>query len=123
MHIYRHTCISTTACNLHVHLHVHVLAHHKHLLLAMRFQQILWPSGKALGGSSLINNMVYARGSRTDYDRWAALLGCGDGWAYDDVLPYFVKAESVQSKLLARAGELRSLCDHTSAEFFLYAFY
>jgi len=47
--------------------------------------------GKALGGSSVINSMVYMRGAREDYDEWAA-LGCA-GWSYDDVLPVFKSFE------------------------------
>lgn len=47
--------------------------------------------GKGLGGSSLLNSMVYIRGARRDYDDWAA-LGC-TGWSYDDVLPVFKALE------------------------------
>jgi choline dehydrogenase len=49
------------------------------------------PRGRTLGGSSSINAMVYIRGNRVDYDGWAA-MGF-DGWGWDDVLPYFIKAE------------------------------
>lgn len=50
------------------------------------------PRGKALGGSSAINAMLYVRGQAADYDGWAD-LGC-DGWGWDAVLPYFRKAEN-----------------------------
>jgi Choline dehydrogenase and related flavoproteins len=49
------------------------------------------PRGRALGGSSAINAMLYIRGHRTDYDDWVR-AGC-DGWGFDDVLPFFLKAE------------------------------
>lgn len=49
------------------------------------------PRGRGLGGSSLINAMLYVRGHKADYDSWAE-HGC-EGWGWDDVLPYFRKAE------------------------------
>ncbi len=49
------------------------------------------PRGKVLGGSSSINAMIYARGHRADYDSWAA--EGNSGWGWDDVLPYFKRAE------------------------------
>jgi choline dehydrogenase-like flavoprotein len=49
------------------------------------------PRGKVLGGSSSINAMIYARGHRADYDGWAAEGNAG--WSYEEVLPYFQRAE------------------------------
>ena len=49
------------------------------------------PRGKVLGGSSSINAMIYIRGQHEDYDDWAAQGN--DGWAWNDVRPYFLKAE------------------------------
>jgi choline dehydrogenase len=51
----------------------------------------VWPRGKVLGGSSSINGLLYIRGQHADYDGWRQ-LGC-DGWAWDDVRPYFMRAE------------------------------
>ena len=50
------------------------------------------PRGRVLGGSSSINGMYFVRGHARDYDRWAQ-SGCR-GWSYDDVLPYFRRAET-----------------------------
>ncbi len=50
-----------------------------------------WPRGKVIGGSGSINAMVHVRGQPHDFDDWAALGN--QGWGWDDVLPYFVKAE------------------------------
>jgi choline dehydrogenase len=51
----------------------------------------VWPRGKVLGGSSSINGLLYIRGQQADYDGWRQ-LGC-EGWAWDDVAPYFRKAQ------------------------------
>ena len=59
---------------------------------ALNNRKIYWPRGKALGGSSAINGMVYVRGNRRDYDHWKALGN--PGWGWDDVLPYFKRSES-----------------------------
>jgi choline dehydrogenase-like flavoprotein len=49
------------------------------------------PRGKVMGGSSSINAMIYLRGQRSDYDGWAAQGN--PGWSFDEVLPYFKRAE------------------------------
>lgn len=49
------------------------------------------PRGKVLGGSSSVNAMIYARGHRSDYDHWAAEGNAG--WRFEEVLPYFKRAE------------------------------
>ena len=51
------------------------------------------PRGKALGGSSSINGMVYIRGNALDYDEWARISGL-EHWTYSHCLPYFRKAET-----------------------------
>lgn len=50
-----------------------------------------WPRGKVLGGSSSLNGLLYVRGQPQDYDGWRQMGNVG--WAWDDVLPYFKRAE------------------------------
>ena len=57
-------------------------------------RRIAIPRGKVLGGSSAINAMLYVRGQAADYDGWAQRGNLG--WSFDDVLPYFRKAENCE---------------------------
>ena len=54
-------------------------------------RNVFQPRGKVLGGSSSINGLLYIRGQQQDYDRWRQQGNLG--WGYDDVLPYFKRAE------------------------------
>ena len=57
----------------------------------MHNRQVIQPRGKVLGGSSSINGLLYLRGQPEDYDHWRQLGNTG--WSFDDVLPYFRRAE------------------------------
>ena len=52
-----------------------------------------WPRGRVLGGSSILNYMLYVRGNEEDYNEWRD-MGL-EGWGYEDVLPYFKKSENL----------------------------
>ena len=54
-------------------------------------RRVFWPRGRVLGGSSSINGMVYIRGQAEDFDHWRQLGNTG--WSFDNVLPYFKRAE------------------------------
>ncbi len=84
------------------------------------------PRGRGLGGSSSINAMVYTRGVPQDYDRWAALGA--DGWGWDEVLPYFKRAEC-NARLAGRAEDAHHggrgplhVCDTRSTNAFDHRF-
>jgi choline dehydrogenase len=54
-------------------------------------REMWYPQGRTLGGSTSINAMIYIRGQREDYDRWAELGN--EDWGYERVLPFFKKSE------------------------------
>mgnify|MGYP000971955224 CR=1 FL=1 len=61
----------------------------------MNGMTIRFTQAKVIGGGSAINAQIYTRGNALDYDEWRQ-IGC-DGWSYEDVLPYFRKAEDNDS--------------------------
>lgn len=62
--------------------------------LSAEEQRCYWPRGKVLGGTSVLNGMMYIRGNPEDYDDWSAMGN--PGWSYKEVLPFFMKSEDNQ---------------------------
>ena len=73
------------------HSGIYNWSYHTEPVPSLGGRSLYWPRGKVLGGSSTINGMVYVRGNRHDYDRWAQ-MGL-TGWSYEDVLPAFRRSE------------------------------
>ncbi|KAI4501931.1 hypothetical protein M0802_002613 [Mischocyttarus mexicanus] len=73
---------------------------------AMNDRRSCWTRGKVLGGSGVLNTMLYIRGNRRDYDQWESFGN--PGWGYEDVLPYFKKSEDQRNPYLAKNTKYHS---------------
>ncbi len=80
----------------------------------MHGRKLYWPRGRTLGGSSSINAMIYIRGQAQDYDLWRQLGN--EGWSFDDVLPYFRRAQHQErgADALHGTGGPLNVADHIS---------
>ncbi|TFY81393.1 hypothetical protein EWM64_g2620 [Hericium alpestre] len=68
---------------------------------------LVYPAGRVLGGTSMINGMYYSRGPSSDWDRMAAITS-DSGWSWDKIYPYFIKSEVLTPSVGGRntTGEL-----------------
>ncbi|XP_070500763.1 glucose dehydrogenase [FAD, quinone]-like [Chironomus tepperi] len=89
----------------------------KNFCLAMNGGQCNWPRGKVLGGSSVLNAMLFVRGNKKDYDEWESLGN--PGWGFKDVLYYFKKLENVQVPHI-RDNPIRGTKGPIHVEYFRY---
>lgn len=86
-------CIVTYKHNLLIRHTLKILFVTKIFFTGLIDQECFYPRGKGVGGSTLINGLIYARGHKTDFDYWGKLVG-NDRWSYDSVLQYFKKSEN-----------------------------
>lgn len=87
-------------------------------------QRVPCASGRGIGGSSLINGMLYVRGQPFDYDTWSQLGN--RGWSYEHVLPYFKKSENYERQGDLSRGEggplnIRDVEQHVLGDAFVSA--
>jgi choline dehydrogenase-like flavoprotein len=68
----------------------------------LKGRRSLWSRGKAFGGTSALNTMVYARGNSRDYNKWAA--DGAYGWSWPEIFPYFIKSEDNREPAFVASG-------------------
>ncbi|XP_076652657.1 glucose dehydrogenase [FAD, quinone]-like [Halictus rubicundus] len=84
---------------------------------AMNGKRCNWPRGKVLGGSSVLNAMLYIRGNKKDYDNWEKLGN--PGWDFESVLPYFKKSEDMKIEEY-KNSPYHQTGGHLTVEYFKY---
>jgi choline dehydrogenase-like flavoprotein len=83
--------------------------------LGLTNRQCLFPRGKIMGGSSVLNYMIHNRGNRKDYDLWENLGNVG--WGYKDILPYFLRSEDIAIPELAKNTKYHSTGGYMTISF------
>lgn len=83
--------------------------------LGLTNRQCMFPRGKVMGGSSVLNYMVHTRANRRDYDLWESLGNTG--WSYESVLPYFLKSEDIAIPELAMNKKYHSTGGYLTVSF------
>lgn len=86
--------------------------------LGLDNNQCLWPRGKVVGGSSVLNYMIHTRGNKKDYDNWEAMGN--EGWGWDNALHYFKKMENLDIPVLAANKKMHSTDGHVSVSYAPY---
>ncbi|XP_076652655.1 glucose dehydrogenase [FAD, quinone]-like isoform X2 [Halictus rubicundus] len=87
--------------------------------LAMNGKRCNWPRGKVLGGSSVLNAMMYVRGNKRDYDNWEKQGN--PGWDFESVLPYFKKSEDMRVEEYKNSS-YHQTGGHLTVEYYKYQF-
>ncbi|KAJ9600021.1 hypothetical protein L9F63_009685, partial [Diploptera punctata] len=77
-----------------------------------------WPRGKTLGGTSVLNWMIYSRGNKRNYEDWKQLGNTN--WGYEDVLPYFKLSEDNENENIARNTKYHANGGYQSVGMFPY---
>lgn len=75
-------------------------------------QRSRWPRGRTLGGSSVLNYMLYIRGNKRDYDHWVQQGAYG--WSWEEVFPYFLRSEDNRDPSIAYNGKSLPLSQITT---------
>lgn len=84
----------------------------------LRDRRSRWPRGKVLGGSSVLNVMLYVRGNKNDYNQWAA--NGADGWSWEQIFTYFLKSEDNQDHQFVANGKLFNSIQHQNNKFTIF---
>lgn len=95
------------AIDSHLNWHYHTEKNEDNLTSSnQEDSRVHWPRGKSLGGTSVINGVIYTRGNKRDYDSWEEQGN--PGWNYENVLSYFKKSEDNRDEEISKSERYHS---------------